>query len=91
MKRALQRVGGTVVGGMAAALIARAAHSPLVLAPILCGPFTETALHGREPERQRAVAMFFDALREITAKRNDLFFILGLDVAYNQGNNQNGG
>lgn len=37
VKRALQRVGGTVVGGMAAALIARAAHSPLVLAPILFG------------------------------------------------------
>lgn len=37
VRRVLQRVGGTVVGGMAAALIARAAHTPLLVSPILFG------------------------------------------------------
>ncbi len=35
VRRTLQRVGGTVVGGLFAALIARLVHQPVVLAPIL--------------------------------------------------------
>ncbi|HZX95484.1 MAG TPA: FUSC family protein [Myxococcales bacterium] len=35
VRKALQRVGGTVVGGIFAALIARVVHRPVVLAPIL--------------------------------------------------------
>jgi uncharacterized membrane protein YccC len=37
VRRAVQRVGGTVVGGMGAALIARLAHTPLFIAPLLFG------------------------------------------------------
>jgi uncharacterized membrane protein YccC len=35
VRKALQRVGGTVVGGIFAALIARAVHRPLALGPLL--------------------------------------------------------
>jgi len=34
-RRALQRVAGTVIGGIAAALIARTVHQPLLLGPLL--------------------------------------------------------
>ena len=35
VRRALQRVAGTVIGGIAAALIARTVHQPLLLGPLL--------------------------------------------------------
>jgi MEMO1 family protein len=53
------------------------------IVPILCGPFAQGLLNGQLPERDDAVARFFDALNELRereAKR--LFWLLGVDMAH---------
>jgi AmmeMemoRadiSam system protein B len=51
--------------------------------PILCGPFTQPALHRRAPERHPEVERFLDALREIGEREKDrLFWVLGVDMAH---------
>ncbi len=49
------------------------------VAPVLCGPFDPT---GGRPEDDPEVAAFFELLRGEVARRDDLFFVLGIDMAH---------
>ena len=51
--------------------------------PILCGPFVKSVYEGGTPEQNPAVARFFDALANLSAREGKhLFWILGIDMAH---------
>jgi AmmeMemoRadiSam system protein B len=51
--------------------------------PILCGPFVKSLYGGGMPEDTPAVARFFDALSNMSAREGKrLFYILGVDMAH---------
>jgi AmmeMemoRadiSam system protein B len=50
--------------------------------PVLCGAFIDGPTRGRAPESNDAVARFFGALGDLRAKRDDLFFVLGVDMTH---------
>jgi MEMO1 family protein len=53
------------------------------IVPILCGPFAHGLLGGHPPERDGAVARFFDALNELRERESKrLFWLLGVDMAH---------
>ncbi len=53
------------------------------IVPILCGPFARGLLSGQRPERDTAVARFFDALNELREREAQrLFWLLGVDMAH---------
>ncbi len=53
------------------------------IVPILCGPFVRSIYQGGKPEETEAVARFFDALGEISAREGRrLQWVLGVDMAH---------
>jgi len=50
--------------------------------PILCGALIESLLTGKAPETNDKVHRFYDALAEIAAERDDLIWVLGIDMAH---------
>jgi AmmeMemoRadiSam system protein B len=50
--------------------------------PILCGSFFRSLETGKPPEKQERLQRFFDALAELHAKRGDLVWVLGVDMAH---------
>jgi AmmeMemoRadiSam system protein B len=53
------------------------------IVPILCGPFAHGLLGGYAPERDGAVARFFDALNDLRERESKrLFWLLGVDMAH---------
>lgn len=51
--------------------------------PILCGPFVRSIYEGGAPEETEAVARFFDALGNLSAREGQkLFWVLGVDMAH---------
>jgi AmmeMemoRadiSam system protein B len=51
--------------------------------PILCGSFSETILSGAgKPEDDDGVARFLDCLAEINQTEDNLFYVLGVDMAH---------
>ncbi len=50
--------------------------------PILCGGLADSLVTGRPAESNDDVRAFFDALGEIAEERDDLVFILGIDLAH---------
>jgi AmmeMemoRadiSam system protein B len=50
--------------------------------PILCGSYFESLVNGKPPESNPAVAGFLDALSELAAGRDDLIWVLGVDMAH---------
>jgi MEMO1 family protein len=53
------------------------------IVPILCGPFADGLLGGHAPERDGAVARFFDSLSELRERESKrLFWLLGVDMAH---------
>ncbi len=55
---------------------------PIRILPILCGPLVESLTTGKPPESQDSVRRFFDMLGEIAASRDDLVWVLGVDLAH---------
>lgn len=51
--------------------------------PVLCGAFVQSFLSGKPPEAGDGVRGFFDALGEMAElHREDLFWVLGIDLAH---------
>ncbi len=50
--------------------------------PILCGSFFRSLETGEPPESQDRLRRFFDALSELDASRDDLVWVLGVDMAH---------
>lgn len=50
--------------------------------PILCGSFFRSLESGQPPESEDRLRRFFDALAELNAKRDDLIWVLGVDMAH---------
>jgi AmmeMemoRadiSam system protein B len=50
--------------------------------PVLCGSFFRSLESGEPPEADERVRRFFDALSELDAKRDDLIWVLGVDMAH---------
>ena len=50
--------------------------------PILCGSFSRSLETGKPPESDDALRRFFDALGELAAAREDLVWVLGVDMAH---------
>lgn len=50
--------------------------------PILCGSFIESLYTGNPPESNENIRRFFDALKEVAAERDDLIWVLGVDMAH---------
>lgn len=57
-----------------------AIKAPIRILPILCGPFSCGS--GGSPEDRPEVAKFFAALRALAESRDDLFWVLGIDLAH---------
>ncbi len=55
---------------------------PFRILPILCGPFVESLMTGKPPESIDGNRRVFDALAELHTKRDDLVWILGVDMAH---------
>ena len=52
------------------------------IAPILCGPFVRGMEPGGWPEDAPGVGRFFERLSALAARRRDLVFVLGIDLAH---------
>ncbi|MEZ5365856.1 MAG: AmmeMemoRadiSam system protein B [Bryobacterales bacterium] len=50
--------------------------------PVLCGSFYRSLVNGKPPESDERVKRFLDALSELSAKRDDLIWVLGVDMAH---------
>jgi hypothetical protein len=50
--------------------------------PVLCGSFSRSLHGGKAPETEERLRRFFDALSELAAKRDDLIWVLGVDMAH---------
>ena len=50
--------------------------------PILCGSFFRSLQSGKPPESDDRLRRFFDALSELAAGRDDLIWVLGVDMAH---------
>src|SRR5438034_1269676 len=50
--------------------------------PILCGPFARATYVGGRPEDDEGVRRFLDTLAEVSAARDDLAWVLGVDLAH---------
>jgi hypothetical protein len=55
---------------------------PFRILPILCGPFVESLTTGKPPESRDGNRRVFDALAELHVRRDDLVWILGVDMAH---------
>jgi AmmeMemoRadiSam system protein B len=55
---------------------------PFRILPILCGPFLDSLRNGRKPESVDSNRRFFGALSEIATRRDDLVWVLGVDMAH---------
>ena len=55
---------------------------PIRIVPILCGPFLDSLKTGKPPESIDSNRRVFDALAELHAKRNNLVWVLGVDMAH---------
>ena len=55
---------------------------PFKIVPILCGPFVDSLKTGKPPESIDGNRRVFDALAELHTKRDDLVWILGIDMAH---------
>ena len=55
---------------------------PIKIVPILCGPFADSLRTGNPPETIDGNRRVFDALAELHAKRDDLVWVLGVDMAH---------
>lgn len=55
---------------------------PIHILPILCGPFLDSLETGKPPESIDSNRRVFDALAELHAKRNNLVWVLGVDMAH---------
>jgi MEMO1 family protein len=52
------------------------------IVPILCGSFANSIYRGGNPEDNDGVNRFLGALGELAQKRNDLLWVLGIDMAH---------
>jgi AmmeMemoRadiSam system protein B len=50
--------------------------------PVLCGSFFRSLQTGKPPETQESLRRFFDALSELHETRDDLIWVLGVDMAH---------
>ena len=50
--------------------------------PILCGGLADSLVSGKPAESNDDVRAFFDALGELADQRDDLIFVLGIDLAH---------
>lgn len=50
--------------------------------PVLCGSFFRSLESGKPPETQDNLKRFFDALAELQQTRDDLIWVLGVDMAH---------
>lgn len=50
--------------------------------PILCGPLAESLYSGKAPEANDRARRFFEALGEVAEQRDDLIWVLGVDMAH---------
>ena len=50
--------------------------------PILCGALVESLITGKAPESNEKVRRFYDALGELATERDDLVWVLGIDMAH---------
>lgn len=57
-------------------------EQPFRILPILCGPFVDSLMTGKPPESLDGNRRAFDALAELHTKRDDLVWILGVDMAH---------
>ena len=57
-------------------------RGPFRILPILCGPFVDSLSTGRRPEELDSNRRVFDALGELAARRDDLVWVLGVDLAH---------
>jgi AmmeMemoRadiSam system protein B len=55
---------------------------PIRILPILCGPFVSSLTAGKPPESEDATRRFFETLGEMAARRADLVWVLGVDMAH---------
>lgn len=55
---------------------------PIRIVPILCGPFLDSLKTGKPPESIDSNRRVFDALAELHTKRNNLIWVLGVDMAH---------
>jgi AmmeMemoRadiSam system protein B len=55
---------------------------PVRIIPILCGPFVQSLHNGGVPTSSPSLGSFFDALAELAERRQDLFWLLGIDLAH---------
>lgn len=57
-------------------------QQPFKILPILCGPFLESLSTSKPPESLESTRRAFDALAELHATRDELVWILGVDLAH---------
>ncbi len=50
--------------------------------PILCGGLAESLYNGRAPETEDRARRFFEALGELAQQRDDVIWVLGVDMAH---------
>jgi len=50
--------------------------------PILCGALVESLITGKAPETNEKVRRFYEALGELADERDDLVWVLGIDMAH---------
>jgi hypothetical protein len=56
--------------------------APFRILPILCGPFLESLRTAERPESIDSTRRFFDALAELASAREDLVWVLGVDLSH---------
>lgn len=56
--------------------------APFRILPILCGPFLDSLRTAERPESLESTRRFFDALTELAGSREDLVWVLGVDLAH---------
>ena len=57
-------------------------RGPFRILPVLCGPFVDSLTTGRVPEALDSNRRVFDALGELAAARDDLVWVLGVDLSH---------
>lgn len=55
---------------------------PIKIVPVLCGPFVDSLRTGKPPETIDGNQRVFDALAELHTKRENLVWVLGVDMAH---------
>lgn len=55
---------------------------PINIVPVLCGPFVDSLRTGKPPESIDGNQRVFDALAELHTKRDNLVWVLGVDMSH---------